>query len=95
MRYKILRLNKIPNRAIHRDLFNKLNFSFRYPVPTYFTFGGITYRDIMSDINLDDFEVEVMPDDSASQTGLAISWVNPISRPNPNRDFRYRIVFGP
>src|SRR5579859_5269869 len=53
---------------IHRDLFNKLNFSFRYPVPTYFTFGGIMYRDMMSDIYLDDVEVEVMPDNSASQT---------------------------
>jgi len=72
VRYKILRLNKLPNWAIYRDLFNKFNFSFRYPVPFHysipidFTFGGITYRDIMSDI--DDVEVEVLPDDSLSQT---------------------------
>ena len=73
MRYKPLKLNKLPNWVIYRDFLNKFNFSFhypipfRYPVPNYSTFEGITYRDIISDIDIDDIEIEVLLDNSVGR----------------------------
>jgi len=40
-------------------------------------------------------EAEFIDDRIYVRSGLAIGRVNPISRPDPNWDFRYPIVFGP
>ena len=76
---------------IYRNFLNKFNFSFRYPipfrypVPNYSTFGGITYRDIMSDIDIDDIEIEVLPDDSVSQTRSFSTNLSSHFRPSANK----------